>query len=168
MPLRLEIGPKDIEKSTVVLARRDTREKSFVPMDGLPTHVARAARRDSDGRCISGALTFREEHTTRVATYDEFKAAMEGRPGLRDRVLVRDRRVRGANQSRDAGDDPQHPVRERQRGRDVREVRQGLDASAVVRQVLLTVGSGLRTQGSSKSIQILVAGLRSQGSSLRP
>src|SRR5215203_1715662 len=39
VPLRLAIGPKDIEKSTVVLARRDTREKSFTPMDGLAGHV---------------------------------------------------------------------------------------------------------------------------------
>jgi len=37
VPLRLEIGPKDIEKSQVVLARRDTREKSFTPMEGLAT-----------------------------------------------------------------------------------------------------------------------------------
>src|SRR5712671_3545067 len=35
VPLRLEIGPKDIEKSTVLVARRDTREKQAVPMDGL-------------------------------------------------------------------------------------------------------------------------------------
>jgi prolyl-tRNA synthetase len=39
VPLRLEIGPMDLEKSQVVLARRDTREKSFVPMDGLTDHV---------------------------------------------------------------------------------------------------------------------------------
>ena len=39
VPLRMEIGPKDIEKSTVVLARRDTREKSFVPMDGIGATV---------------------------------------------------------------------------------------------------------------------------------
>src|SRR5512134_3034499 len=39
VPLRLEIGPKDIEKSQVVLARRDTREKSFTPMEGLTAHV---------------------------------------------------------------------------------------------------------------------------------
>src|SRR5215207_6634816 len=39
VPLRLEIGPKDIEKSQVVLARRDTREKASVPMDGLAAHV---------------------------------------------------------------------------------------------------------------------------------
>src|SRR5919206_2874258 len=39
VPLRLAIGPKDIEKSQVELARRDTREKSFAPMDGLAAHV---------------------------------------------------------------------------------------------------------------------------------
>src|SRR5947199_7165053 len=41
VPLRLEIGPKDIEKSTVRIARRDTREKVDVPMDGLADHVSR-------------------------------------------------------------------------------------------------------------------------------
>src|SRR3979411_1705365 len=35
VPLRLEIGPKDIEKSAVLIARRDTREKQSLPMDGL-------------------------------------------------------------------------------------------------------------------------------------
>src|SRR5882724_8547909 len=35
VPLRVEIGPKDIEKSAVLVARRDTREKQSVPMDGL-------------------------------------------------------------------------------------------------------------------------------------
>ena len=39
VPLRLEIGPKDIEKSQVLLARRDTREKPSVPMDGLAGRV---------------------------------------------------------------------------------------------------------------------------------
>jgi prolyl-tRNA synthetase len=81
VPVRLEIGPKDIEKSTVVLARRDTREKSFVPMDGLPAHVA-ALLEDIQRALYQRALKFREEHTTRVANYDEFKAAMEGRPGF--------------------------------------------------------------------------------------
>ena len=45
VPLRLEIGPKDIEKSAVLIARRDTREKQSVPMDGLAAPPARAARR---------------------------------------------------------------------------------------------------------------------------
>ena len=82
VPLRLEIGPKDIEKSQVMLARRDTREKASAPMDGLAAHDRRAARRDPAGALFERALKFREEHTTRVASYDEFKAAMEGRPGF--------------------------------------------------------------------------------------
>src|SRR5687767_187812 len=39
VPVRLEIGPKDLEKSQVMLARRDTREKLSAPFDGLPAHV---------------------------------------------------------------------------------------------------------------------------------
>src|SRR5215813_6353969 len=39
VPLRVEIGPKDIEKSQVLIARRDTREKLGVPMDGLAGRV---------------------------------------------------------------------------------------------------------------------------------
>ena len=49
VPLRLEIGPKDIEKGQVVLARRDTREKLPTPMDGLASTVTGAARDDSAG-----------------------------------------------------------------------------------------------------------------------
>jgi prolyl-tRNA synthetase len=80
VPLRLEIGPKDIEKSQVVLARRDTREKLFTAMDGLAGVVVGLL--DAIQRALfDRAVTFREEHTTRAATYDEFKALMEGRPG---------------------------------------------------------------------------------------
>ena len=53
VPLRLEIGPKDIEKSQVLIARRDTREKLSVPMDGLAGAPARAARRRSSRTCSS-------------------------------------------------------------------------------------------------------------------
>ena len=45
VPVRLEIGPKDIEKSQVMLARRDTREKLPTPMDGTCGRGRRAARR---------------------------------------------------------------------------------------------------------------------------
>ena len=66
-------------------------------------------------RCFARALAFREEHTTRVSSYDEFKQVMEGRPGFVIARLVRQRRVRGADQGRHAGDDPQHAVRRRGR-----------------------------------------------------
>jgi prolyl-tRNA synthetase len=81
VPLRLEIGPKDLEKSQVVLARRDTREKSFVPMDGLGAHVEQllAAIQQS---LFERAVRFRTEHTSRTDSYDEFKQIMDGRPGF--------------------------------------------------------------------------------------
>jgi len=81
VPLRLEIGPKDIEKSQVLIARRDTREKLGVPMEGLAARV-RELLDAVQQNLFDRALAFREEHTQRVATYDEFKAAMEGRPGF--------------------------------------------------------------------------------------
>jgi prolyl-tRNA synthetase len=81
VPLRLEIGPKDIEKSQVLLARRDTREKLPTPMDGLAGTITGLL--DTIQQALfARALKFREEHTTRASNYDEFKALMEGRPGF--------------------------------------------------------------------------------------
>src|SRR3970040_881705 len=81
VPLRLEIGPKDIEKSQVVLARRDTREKSFVPMAGLGATVD-AMLTAIQRALFDRAVKFREDHTAQADTYAEFKAIMEGRPGF--------------------------------------------------------------------------------------
>ena len=81
VPLRIEIGPKDIEKSSVMVARRDTREKQPMPIAGLADAVA--ARLDEIQRALlQRAIAFRDEHTTRVTSYDEFKSVMEGRPGF--------------------------------------------------------------------------------------
>ena len=81
VPLRLEIGPKDIEKSQVLLARRDTREKQGVSIDGLAGHV-RSLLDNIQKSLLERAITFREEHTHRAEDYDTFKATMEGRPGF--------------------------------------------------------------------------------------
>src|SRR4051812_33690655 len=81
VPLRLEIGPKDIEKSQVLLARRDTREKMSVPLEGLTARITVLLEEIQDG-LFQRALKFREEHTQRVSSYDEFKSVMEGRPGF--------------------------------------------------------------------------------------
>jgi prolyl-tRNA synthetase len=81
VPLRLEIGPKDIEKSTVVLARRDTREKSFAPMDGLAGHVEQLLAAIQQA-LFDRAVAFRTDHTTETDSYDEFKQVMDGRPGF--------------------------------------------------------------------------------------
>jgi prolyl-tRNA synthetase len=81
VPLRLEIGPKDLEKSQVVLARRDTREKSFVPMAGLSAHVEQLLATIQQA-LYDRALAFRQEHTSQTDSYDEFKQLLEGRPGF--------------------------------------------------------------------------------------
>jgi prolyl-tRNA synthetase len=81
VPLRLEIGPKDIEKSQVMLARRDTRQKSAAPMDGLAAHIVEML--DTIQQALfDRAVAFRDDHTTHTDSYDEFKQIMEGRPGF--------------------------------------------------------------------------------------
>jgi len=81
VPLRMEIGPKDIEKSQVMLARRDTREKSAAPMDGLAGHVQQLL--DTIQQALfERAVAFREDHTSAADSYDEFKQIMDGRPGF--------------------------------------------------------------------------------------
>jgi prolyl-tRNA synthetase len=81
VPVRMEIGPKDLEKSQVVLARRDTREKSFVPMEDLAAKVEEMLLAIQKA-LFDRAVQFRTEHTTETDSYDEFKQIMDGRPGF--------------------------------------------------------------------------------------
>ena len=81
VPLRLEIGPRDIEQAQVLLARRDTREKLTAPMDGLEQRVLELL--DAvQAALFERALSFRDSHTVRTASSDEFQRAFEGRPGF--------------------------------------------------------------------------------------
>ncbi len=81
VPLRLEIGPKDIEKAQVSFARRDTREKGAIPLSELSTRVP-AVLEEIQKNLLARALAFRESHTSSAATWEEFRQAMEGRPGF--------------------------------------------------------------------------------------
>jgi prolyl-tRNA synthetase len=81
VPLRLEIGPKDIEKSAVFAARRDTRAKSSLPMEGLPQTIQRLLD-EIQQALLDRARRFRDEHTSTADSYDAFKEIMEGRPGF--------------------------------------------------------------------------------------
>ena len=142
VPLRLEIGPKDIEKSQVVLARRDTREKSFTPMDGLAAHVEQLLvtiqkRAVRTRRAVPHRAHERDLVVRRVQA-DHGRAA-----GVRHLAVVRNRRVRSRDQDRDAGHDPEHSVHQRGCGREVMpEVREARDRERLVREVvLMTAGS---------------------------
>ncbi len=81
VPLRLEIGPRDIEQEQVVLARRDTREKLTASMDGLEERVTELLEAIQAG-LFERAVAFRDSHTSRTASSDEFRRAFEGRPGF--------------------------------------------------------------------------------------
>lgn len=81
VPVRLEIGPKDIEKNAVFAARRDTRAKASMPMDGLADAIAKMLD-EIQQALFDRAVKFRDDHTSRTDSYDEFKQIMEGRPGF--------------------------------------------------------------------------------------
>lgn len=79
VPLRIEIGPKDVQKNTVVLARRDKpgkEGKSFIPQSGVAEAVAQTL--DSIQKALyARALAFREANTADPKDYQEFKSAVE-------------------------------------------------------------------------------------------
>ena len=80
VPLRLEIGPKDLEKNQCVLVRRDTREKVFVSLDELETAIPaqlEALRKDLYER----ALANREKRTWAATTMDEVKELAKANTG---------------------------------------------------------------------------------------
>lgn len=79
VPVRIEVGPKDVEKGSVALARRDIpgRDgKSFVPQDGLTERVV-ALLAEIQTALYQRALAFRIDHTRTVTSYDELKEAIE-------------------------------------------------------------------------------------------
>jgi prolyl-tRNA synthetase len=81
VPLRLEIGPRDLEKAQVLSARRDTREKAPLPLADLAARVP-VLLDQIQHNLLARARAFREAHTTSADTWDEFQAAMAGRPGF--------------------------------------------------------------------------------------
>jgi prolyl-tRNA synthetase len=62
IPVRIEIGPRDVAKNQVVLVRRDNRQKAFVPADGLATAL-RDTLETLQRDLFQRALAFREAHT---------------------------------------------------------------------------------------------------------
>ncbi|MBE6755989.1 MAG: proline--tRNA ligase [Ruminococcaceae bacterium] len=81
VPLRLEIGPKDIENNQCVLVRRDNREKVFVSLDELETKIPELLKAVHDG-LYEKALKRREEMTYSVTNLDEMIKNAEERPGF--------------------------------------------------------------------------------------
>ena len=81
VPVRIELGPKDIEKNQCVIVRRDTREKIFVSLDNLEVEVEKALQAVHDGM-YEKALKNMQEKTFVATTFDEFVKTAEEKPGF--------------------------------------------------------------------------------------
>ena len=81
IPVRLEIGPKDIENNCCVLVRRDTGEKISASLDGIEETIAKLLE-DIQNNLYTKALEHRNEHTYTATDYDSFKEIVETKPGF--------------------------------------------------------------------------------------
>ncbi|MBQ3551722.1 MAG: proline--tRNA ligase [Clostridia bacterium] len=76
VPVRIEIGPKDIENNQVVLVRRDTHEKLVVSMDGLDVTI-RTLLDDIHSSMLNKALSYREENTLDAHDFDALQEGVK-------------------------------------------------------------------------------------------
>lgn len=81
VPLRVEIGPKDMENGQCVLVRRDTREKQFISLDQLEAAVEQGLQ-DLHDAMYQRALKNLEEKTFTATTYEEFLDTAQNKPGF--------------------------------------------------------------------------------------
>jgi prolyl-tRNA synthetase len=80
-PVRIAIGPKDIEKGTVEIARRDTLEKQIISRDIVVDTVV-SLLDDIQRNLFERSIKFRQENITEVNSYDEFKQVIAGKGGF--------------------------------------------------------------------------------------
>ena len=81
VPIRIAIGPRDIENRAVEMVRRDTLEKSSIPLDGISDHIKQTLK-DIQDRLYIKALNFREEHITAVNNFEEFQSVLSRKAGF--------------------------------------------------------------------------------------
>ena len=81
VPLRIAIGPKDLEKGTVEMARRDTLTKEIVETSAVVARVEGLLEEIQDN-LFAKAINYRTAHTTEVSSYDEFKKVLNEKGGF--------------------------------------------------------------------------------------
>jgi prolyl-tRNA synthetase len=81
IPVRLAVGPRDLENNTVEIARRDTLEKKVVPVDGIENYVT-VLLEEMQENIYRKALLFREKNTYKADSWNEFREIMEGKGGF--------------------------------------------------------------------------------------
>ena len=81
VPVRLGLGMRDIENGTIEVARRDTKEKSVVQMEGLAETIKQLLD-DIQENIFNRALAFRSENTNEVDDWETFKEVLESKGGF--------------------------------------------------------------------------------------
>ena len=81
VPVRVAMGPRDLENGTVEIARRDTLEKNSIGVDGIENYIE-ILLEDIQQNIFKKAYQYREEHITKVDTWEEFKAVLNNKGGF--------------------------------------------------------------------------------------
>jgi prolyl-tRNA synthetase len=81
VPIRIAIGPRDIENGTVELARRDTKEKKTIAFDSVVSEVPKLLE-EIQSNMYQRALKFKTDMTTKVESYDELKKVLDDKGGF--------------------------------------------------------------------------------------
>jgi len=81
VPVRMALGMRDLENNQAEIARRDTKEKSTVSLDGIVAYIADLLD-DIQQNMFNKAKAFRDAHITKVNTWEEFEQALEHKTGF--------------------------------------------------------------------------------------
>jgi prolyl-tRNA synthetase len=81
VPVRIAVGPRDLENNQVEIARRDTKEKTTVSMDGITATVAQLLL-DIQSNLFNRAKKYRDEHITKVDRWEDFIATLDTKAGF--------------------------------------------------------------------------------------
>ena len=81
VPVRLALGPRDMQNNTIEVVRRDTREKQTISQDVLVDHVKNLMT-EIQANIYQKALKFREDNTIETDNYEEFKKLLDEKPGF--------------------------------------------------------------------------------------
>jgi prolyl-tRNA synthetase len=81
VPVRIAVGPRDLENNQVEIARRDTKEKLTVSMDGITETVSQLLL-DIQSNLFNRAKKYRDEHITKVDSWEDFIATLDTKAGF--------------------------------------------------------------------------------------
>jgi len=81
VPVRIAIGPRDLQNNTVEIARRDTKAKETLSIDAIASHIPKLLE-DIQRNIFERARQFRDEKTTVVDSYDAFKEVLDEKGGF--------------------------------------------------------------------------------------